>query len=85
MITKPGWDQFASELADMTWLQAEAIRPGSRLVDDLDFDSLAFAELGVLLEERYGTDQLVEQLEDIEWTALTVGMVFDNYIANRQH
>jgi acyl carrier protein len=86
MAEMPGWEQFARELADMTWMEAEAIQPRSRLADDLGFDSLALAELGVLLEERYGGDQLVDQLETIEWKTLTAGMVFDNYIANhRQH
>jgi acyl carrier protein len=68
----------------MTWIEAAAIQPQSLLADDLGFDSLAFAELGVLLEERYGATQLVDQLETIEWKTLTAGVVFDNYIANHR-
>lgn len=41
------------EIAAIASVPAHEVRPESRLIADLGFDALAFAQLGVLLFEHY--------------------------------
>jgi len=76
---------FSAEVAEILGLDATAVSPDSRLVADLDFDSLAFAELAVLLMERYGSENFLGAIsEDLEVRALTVRSVFENYAGVRR-
>lgn len=58
-------------------IPAEAIRPGARLVDDLDLDSLDRAELAYLLEERVEIRAPESALEAIETIDQLVALLGD--------
>jgi len=75
-----GLERFADEIAAILDLEAGSVDPESRLVADLDFDSLAFAELAVLMMERYASANFLPAISgDVETEALTVRSVFENY------
>jgi hypothetical protein len=61
---------FLQQLAEIMGYDAAAISPQARLVEDLGFDSPAFAELVVLAFERYGVDI---GDDGPEWLTLPVG------------
>lgn len=81
--TLPSFDSFVAEVAEIAGCEAEAISKDSLLVGDLDFDSLGFAELAVLLVDRYGGVAFASALGQIEWELLSVGAVFENYVVGR--
>jgi acyl carrier protein len=75
-----GLGRFAAEVAEIQGLETATVRAESRLVADLDFDSLAFVELGVLLMERYGSRNFMAAIEgEVDVDELTVRSVFENY------
>jgi acyl carrier protein len=75
-------ERFLAEIAEIAGLDAAGVTPESRLVGDLDLDSLAFAELAVLMMERYGSENFLQAIaEDVEVDTLTVRSVFENYAA----
>ena len=79
----PSFDSFAAEVAEIAGCSVEAVSKDSLLVGDLGFDSLGFAELAVLLVDRYGGVAFASALGQIEWESLTVGAVFENYAVLR--
>jgi acyl carrier protein len=78
--TLEGLDRFATEVAEILEVDPTEVSAESLLVADLDFDSLAFVELGILLMERYGSQNFMAAVADeIDVQALTVKSVFENY------
>lgn len=49
-----GIEAFISCLAKIAPNPDQEINAGSHLIDDLEFDAMAFSRLGVLVYERYG-------------------------------
>jgi acyl carrier protein len=75
-----GLDRFAVEVAGILDVDPAGVSAESRLVDDLDFDSLAFVELSILLMERYSSRNFMTAIaEDVDVKELTVRSVFENY------
>jgi acyl carrier protein len=75
-----GLARFTAEIAEILDVDPVEVSPESRLVDDLDFDSLAFVELSILLMERYGSQNFLAGVSDeLDVRALTVGSVFEGY------
>ena len=75
-----GLDRFSAEIAEILSIDPAGVSPESRLVEDLDFDSLAFVELSILLMERYGSQNFLAAISDeLDVRALTVGSVFEGY------
>ena len=73
-------ERFAGEVAELLEVDPAGVTGESRLVADLDFDSLAFVELGVLLMERYGSRNFMAAIADrVDAESLTVRSVFENY------
>jgi hypothetical protein len=73
-------ERFAGEVAEILELDPASVVGESLLVADLDFDSLAFVELGVLLMERYGSRNFMAAIAgDVDTRSLTVRSVFENY------
>jgi acyl carrier protein len=73
-------DRFATEVAEILDVDPAGVSAESRLVDDLDFDSLAFVELSILLMERYSSRNFLSAIsEDTDVKELTVRSVFENY------
>jgi acyl carrier protein len=75
-----GLDRFATEVAEILDVDPAGVSAESRLVDDLDFDSLAFVELSILLMERYSSRNFLTAIsDDTDIKELTVRSVFENY------
>jgi acyl carrier protein len=78
--TLSGLERFGAEVAEILEVDPAEVSAESRLVADLDFDSLAFVELGILLMERYGSQNFMAAVADeLDVEALTVKSVFENY------
>lgn len=75
-----GLERFAIEVAEIAEVDSEGVAGDSRLVADLDFDSLAFVELAVLLMDRYDSRNFMGAIAgEIDAGALTVESVYENY------
>jgi hypothetical protein len=55
---RPALQSFMALLTDIAPNSGVPISPDSKLMADLEFDSLAFARLAVLLYEHYGVEGL---------------------------
>jgi acyl carrier protein len=53
-------------LIDRNGLEEEKVNPGSKLIDDLEFDSLDTVELSVKLEEIYRIRFVDSELEKVK-------------------
>jgi acyl carrier protein len=71
------WSDFVRDLAGATRTEADRLQRGTRLIHDLDLDSLALAEVAVLLLVDYELAHLPERLEESGWNELTVGDLFE--------
>ncbi len=72
--------QFIEELRGIAPREGVTVRPDSDLIADLGFDSLAFAQLGVLLYERYRQDGAGIAASLQEHDTATVESVFRTFI-----
>jgi acyl carrier protein len=75
------WARYVSDLAALSDAAIGEITEESRLVADLGFDSLAFTELALILDDRYGSRNFAADLPSVPWLELTAGSVFANYVA----
>jgi acyl carrier protein len=67
-------------VAEILEIEPAEVSAESLLVADLDFDSLAFAELGIHLMQRYGSRNFMEAIADhVEAAPLTVRSVYESY------
>jgi acyl carrier protein len=73
------WAEFTAAIAEVARVPADAIAPGTRLIGDLGLDSLALAELVVLLLTEIGVPSLEDELAGREWEQATVGELFAEY------
>jgi acyl carrier protein len=78
------WEEFVQPIADIARIDASDISPSTRLVADLDLDSLALTEVVVLLIVERGMESLSIGLEDRDWTELTVGELHREYVSEPQ-
>jgi acyl carrier protein len=78
------WDQFARRLATVTGVGTAQVQPDARLVDDLGLDSIAIAEVVVMLLADYQLDGLSERLQSSNWRDVTVGTLYDEYRTGRR-
>ena len=69
------WDRFAGEVAAIADTPVERLRPETRLVEDLDFDSIQLAEVAVLLIADYGAEG--GGVGGRSWNGTTVGELFE--------
>lgn len=75
-----GLQRFRLEVAEILETEPAGVADDSLLVADLDFDSLAFAELGILLMQRYGSRNFMAAIADhVEAESLTVRSVYEGY------
>jgi acyl carrier protein len=77
--TAPGltWPQLAAEIAELGRVPVEQVRHESLLVDDLGLDSLALAELVVLLSDGPQAQALAESAETRDWSTVTAGELWN--------
>jgi acyl carrier protein len=72
-----GWKEFVAKVAELAAIEPDRIGPKTRIVEDLGLDSIALAELVVLLIDDYGVEPLSAGLEQRTWEGVTVGSLFD--------
>jgi acyl carrier protein len=73
----PSWEAFASDLAQVVEVPVEKILPESRLIEDLDADSVALVELIVAIVNDYGV-AMPNGLDPSRLEGLTAGQLFDS-------
>jgi acyl carrier protein len=80
---KQTWQEFSDGVAGAARVPQARITPGTRLIEDLDLDSLALTEVIVVLISDFGFEQLDDELGDRVWEGVTVGDLFDEYVRGR--
>lgn len=68
-----------TDLAELLDVPAETIDPDARLVEDLGLDSVALAEVIVILISDYGAEDLAARLEFERWENRTVREVVNAF------
>jgi acyl carrier protein len=74
------WEEFVAEVAAIANVPESEVLPETRVLEDLALDSLALAELGVVLVDKYGTWSSSNHLEQRRWDNVTVRELYDNYL-----
>jgi acyl carrier protein len=74
------WEQFVAEVASIAEVPVTDIQPETSVIEDLALDSLALAELGVVLVDKYDTWSLSRDLETRSWENVTVRDLYDEYL-----
>jgi hypothetical protein len=72
---------FIDHLAGITPHPERPITPDSRLLDDLDFDAIAFGSLGLLMAELYGIGGV--STDSLRSENLTVEMFFERCVLQK--
>jgi acyl carrier protein len=81
-VTAPvSWDEFAAAVAEIAQRPADHVTRDSLVVEDLALDSVALAELVILLLDDYEVDGLSRELEDTAWNRLPLGRIFDDHLS----
>jgi acyl carrier protein len=80
MTNDAEWMKFAVLLADAAERPVETIAPTSRLVADLDLDSLGLAQLVVDLLVDFSTPTLANGLAQRHWNEITAGELFTELV-----
>jgi acyl carrier protein len=74
------WETFAAEVAEIAQVPAAEVMADTRVLEDLGLDSLALAELGVVLVDKYDLWSLSSDLEVRRWENLSVRALYDEYL-----
>jgi acyl carrier protein len=74
------WEDFTGEVASIAGVPSDRIHAETRILEDLGLDSLALAELAVVLVEKYDMWSVSKQLETRTWADVTVRDLFDEYL-----
>lgn len=74
------WEEFVREVAGIAEVSPDSVDEQSRILEDLGLDSLALAELGVVLVDKYDTYSLSRELETRRWDNVTVRALYDEYL-----
>lgn len=73
------WGTFIACVAEIADVEPVRIRRETRVIDDLNLDSLGVTELVVLLLADFELEALSERLLNADWNAVTVGDIYDEY------
>ena len=84
MEDSSSWEAFSAAVAASVHVPAEQISPRTRLDRDLGLDSLALTELVVLLIVEFDMQGLAAELEQRDWTTVTVGALYEEYRNGRE-
>jgi hypothetical protein len=77
-----GWDEFVAEVAAIAQAPVEEVGADTRVLEDLALDSLALAELGVVLVDKYDSWSLSRDLETRSWENCTVRSLYYEYLTS---
>ena len=78
------WEDFVHSVAAAAGIPVREVSPSTRLIEDLDLDSLALTEVVVMLIVELGMESLSDGLEQRRWDSVTVGGLYDEYISKPQ-
>ena len=76
------WDEYVAEVAAIAQVPVADVREDSRVLEDLALDSLALAELGVVLVDKYDSWSLSRDLETRSWDNCTVRSLYHEYLTS---
>ncbi len=76
------WERFVNAIAAAAQVRPETISRASRLEYDLGIDSLALAELVVMLIVDFGMGTLADDFDQRDWSGITVGALYEEYRVN---
>jgi acyl carrier protein len=71
------WNLIVGHLAEVAEVAPDTITRETRLVDDLNLDSLGLTEAVVILLADLELEELPDSLASADWSTLTVGEVHD--------
>lgn len=74
------WPDFAAQLAEVAEFPVADITPRSRLVEDLNLDSIALLEVLVFVVETYEPPSISQELESRRWEGVTVGALYQECV-----
>ena len=77
------WENFTGVVEEVSGIPSSEIRRESRLVEDLNLDSLELAQVLVALLVDYQLEGLPDRLQQTDWKRVTVGELFDACLAAR--
>jgi acyl carrier protein len=75
------WDDFAAAVAEIAQQPPDRVTRDARVVEDLALDSVALAELVVLLIDDYEVAGVARALDETAWSRLTLGRIFDDHLS----
>lgn len=75
------WEGFAEVVAECAGVAPGEVRRETRLVEDLNLDSLELAEILVELFVDHGLEGLPEDLQESTWNEVTAGELYEAYLA----
>jgi acyl carrier protein len=73
----PSWEVFVTSLGETLEVPPESILPESRVIEDLDADSVALLELVVAMMNEYSL-AMPNGINPSQWEGLTAGQLFDS-------
>lgn len=77
------WRRYIDVLSEVSDVSVESIHRDSLITKDLGLDSLAIVELAVVLIEELKAEDMEKALGSMDWGEVTVGALFDQYLAVR--
>jgi len=83
-VNDADWPRFAAALAPIAEIAPDRIRPDDRLVDEYGCDSVAIAEIAVLMTSEFDGAQALHRLDEAAWRQLTVGQLYDYDVQGRR-
>ena len=75
------WRRYIDVVSEVSDVSVESIHRDSLITNDLGLDSLAIVELTVALIEELKAEGMEKALGSMDWGELTVGALFDRYLA----
>lgn len=75
------WDVLVGQLAELAGVPPDAVTPDARLVEHIGLDSLAIAELVLILVQDHGIDARVADAEGRDWSRISAGQLLEEVTA----
>jgi acyl carrier protein len=71
------WEPFATIVADAADVDLDRVSSSTRLIEDLNLDSLALFEVVASLLLDYGLEELPDDLQRGDWSGVTAGELYE--------
>lgn len=77
------WQAFVAKVAEIAGVEPSEVTAETRLIDDLDLDSLALTELLVEVISDHYLDDIAAELHERRWEGTTVAGLFEDIFRPR--